>query len=218
MKIMKESRNLRDNLMRHALAFGVVIGLGAGCVHGATTTATYNFGLQDAGTTLQVVSYPAGIGNLLLWIEMGSLPVGSILREVSATVRLDAIPAPASDSWTSDLLIYFDSAPATPGTAALLQIGGDYSGAVGTVGQMVGWDGGDGGPGTTINQTLTAGVDWTGDIDLNAVRLSFGNNYDVASWSGTVTVTYDIPEPGTMVIFGLLAIGMSLTRTRRSLA
>jgi hypothetical protein len=127
--------------------------------------------------------------NLLPWITKGTRPVGSIVRSISATIRLDAADI---DSWASDFLIYMDGAPETPGTAALLQIGGDYGGAVGTVAQTVGWEGGDGGPGTTINQTLTAGVDWTGDIDLNAVQLSIGNNYGPATWSGTITVEYDI--------------------------
>lgn len=187
---------LRDKPRHYALALALGIGLGTGGVNGATLT--YDLGPQDAGTTFQPVA--DSMGNLLPWITKGTLPVGSIITEVSATIRLDAA---TTDAWASDLLIYFDGAPEAPGTAALLQIGGDYSGPVGTVSQHVGWNGGDGGPGETINQTLTAGVDWTGDVDLNDVQLSIGYNYNsTATWSGTISVTYDaVPEPATLIDF-----------------
>jgi hypothetical protein len=66
----------------------------------------------------------------------------------------------------------------------------------------VGWTGGDGGPGTTITDTKTAGVDWSGDIDLNAVQLSLGNNYGPATWSGTITVEFDA-FPAVILNFGV---------------
>ena len=184
MKTTDICNRLQVSLKHSALALAAMTGLAIGSAQALTTTATYNLGPQDAGTTIL-----AGTAGFKLWIAKGTLPAGSIVRSISAAIRIDSS---TSDSWTSDLLIYMDSDPVTPATAALLQIGGDYSGAVGTVAQFVGWAGGDGGPGTIITQTLTAGVDWTGNIDLNAVELSIGNNYAESSWSGTITVEYDL--------------------------
>ena len=175
---------LKVALKHSALALAAMTGLAIGSAQALTTTATYNLGPQDAGTTILT-----GTAGFKQWIAKGTLPAGSIVRSISAAIRIDSS---TSDSWTSDLLVYLDSDPVTPATAALLQIGGDYSGAVGTVAQFVGWAGGDGGPGTIITQTLTAGVDWTGNIDLNAVELSIGNNYAESSYSGTITVEYDV--------------------------
>ena len=167
-----------------ACAVAVAAGLSAGSAQALTLTNTYSLGPVNSGTTIL-----PGIENFLPWIAKGTLPAGSIVRSITANVR---IKSTVSDSWASDLVIYLDPEPATPATAALLQIGGDYSGAVGTVAQYVGWNGGDDGPPTTHTQTLTAGVDWTGNIDLNAVQLSIGNNYAEASWSGTLVVEYDV--------------------------
>ena len=167
-----------------AYALAVAAGLSAGSAQALTLTNTYNLGPVNSGTTIL-----PGTANFVPWIAKGTLPAGSIVRSITANIRIDST---VSDSWASDLVIYLDPEPATPATAALLQIGGDYSGAVGTVAQYVGWNGGDNVPPTTHTQTLTAGVDWTGNIDLNAVQLSIGNNYDVASWSGTLVVEYDV--------------------------
>ena len=177
----------------------------------ADFTNTFDFGPQDGGTTLEV-----GIENFLPWIVKGALPAGSILTSVSIDMRLDSQPD-GSDSWTSDLFIYFDGTPSAPGTNALLQIGADYTGAIGTVAQLVGWDGGDGGPGgdqNTVIDTKTAGDDWSGDIDLHDVQLSIGNSWSPASWSGTVSVTY-VPEPATMSLLVLGSLAM-LRRRRRA--
>ena len=171
-------------IKRSMLAIAMATGLGVGSSQALTITQTFNLGAQNSGTSIST-----DIGGLIPWIAKGTLPVGSIVRSVSASVRLDSS---TSDSWTSDLLIYFDGTPASPGTAALLQIGGDYSGNLGTVSQMDGWTGGDDGPGTLITETKTAGSSWTGNIDLNAVQLSIGNNYALSSWSGTLTVEYDV--------------------------
>jgi hypothetical protein len=184
MKTSDIIKPMRKALTHLALALALAAGFTPGSAQAITTTNTYNFGPQNAGTTIQT-----GTTGFKQWIAKGALPPGSIVRSISAAIRLDST---VSDSWASDLLIYLDPQPATPATAALLQIGGNYSGAVGTVAQVVGWNEGDGGPGTTINQTFTAGVDWTGNIDLNAVELSIGNNYAEASWSGSITVEYDV--------------------------
>lgn len=184
MKLSEITQPMRRAFTHLAAVVALAAGLTSGSARAITTTNTYNLGPQNAGTTIQ-----PGTAGFKQWIAKGTLPAGSIVRSISATISIDST---VSDSWASDLLIYLDPAPETPATAALLQIGGDYSGPVGTVAQHVGWSGGDNVPPTTHTQTLTAGVDWIGDIDLNAVELSIGNNYAQASWSGTITVEYDV--------------------------
>jgi len=166
----------------------------------AATVNTYELGAVGAGTRIEVVNYPDNMGNLVPWIAKGTLPEGSILRSVSANLKIDAADY---DSWASDFLVYVDGAPEAPGTAALMQVGGNYSGSVGTVGQQVNWANGDNGPpdGTVID-TKTAG-NWSGDIDLSTAQLSIGNNYGPATFSGTISVTYG----GTVFPVSLVKVG-----------
>ena len=154
-----------------------------------TTTRTYNLGPQGGGTTINVATGPGSMGNLIPWIPQETLPPCSVLRSVTANIRLDSS---TGASGCNDFFLYFDANPAAAGTAALMQIGGDYSGNVGTVARKLSWGMGWGGPGDTVTATKTAGVDWSGDVDLNAYQLSLGNNYATSTWSGTVTVEYDV--------------------------
>jgi len=111
------------------------------------------------------------------------------------------LEAADGDSWASDINAYIDPTPEAPGTAALLQVGG--YGTVGTVTKMIGWANGQGGPGTTVTDTKTD-ADWSnlGDIDLSTAQLSVGNDYAGATWSGTITVEYDLFVPATILTFG----------------
>ena len=181
-----------------ALAVAGAVGLLTGEAQALTASRTYELGPQDAGTTINVARNLGSIGNLIPWIPQATLPPGSILRSVSANIRLDSS---TSDSGCNDFYLYFDSNPAAAGTAALMQLGGDYNGMVATVGQKLAWGGGWNGPGTTITTTKT-GADWSGEIDLNTVQLSLGNNYATSSWSGTVTVEYDITPSALILSFG----------------
>jgi autotransporter-associated beta strand protein len=177
----------------------------------AVTVSTYELGASGSGTRIEVVNYPDNMGNLVPWIAKGTLPSGSILRSVSANLKIDASDA---DSWASDFLVYVDGAPEAPGTAALLQIGGDYNGAVGTVAQTLGWNGGDDGPpnGAVID-SKTSG-NWSGDIDLSTAQLSIGNNYAGATFSGTVTVAYG----GTAFPVSLTKVGNGTLELRGVIA
>ena len=165
-----------------------------------TTTQTFNLGPQGSGTTIA----PDAAG-FIQWIAKGDLLPGSILRSVSADIRLDSS---TGSSWASDLLIYADANPAAPTTDGVLQIGGNIT-VLGNVTQQVNWDSGEGEVGSgnvTINETKTAGVDWMFDVDLSDVELSIGNNFVEANWSGTVTVEYDLITPAAILSFGPGAI------------
>ncbi len=138
-------------------------------------------------------------------LPLPALPVGSILRGVTfENVTLEDTDNGNEGNFTSDLTVLFDPTPGAPG--------GDFSLGItspganqdfGGLGESLTWSGGDGGIGTTLNETKTA-ADWTGDIDLATTGLFLGNGYRGANWespqggtwSGTIILTYDNPEAG----------------------
>ena len=158
------------------------------------------------------------------WITKGTLPAGSILRSVSVNAKLENFGTDGTtDDWASDICVYIDPSPEAPGTAALLQVGG--YGTIGTVSLALtdlngtGWANGQGGPPTTVIDTITA-ADWSSlgvDIDLSTVQLSVGNDYSQAAWSGTITVEYDVTALGVALISPAAAqgylTGTSITAT-----
>ena len=158
-------------------------------VHGQATR-TFQLGASPASTRIL-----EGTTGLLPWITKGTLPAGSILRSVSVNAKLEADDG--GDSYGNDICAYLDPSPQTPGTAALLQFGGIYG--IGTVTQVIGWANGGAGVGTSVIDTKT-GTDWParGNIDLNTVQLSVGNDFYRAFWSGTLSVTYDDDTPPTL--------------------
>ncbi|MCF7675238.1 MAG: Ig-like domain repeat protein [Akkermansiaceae bacterium] len=194
MKSISMLRIAGATVKRFALASMAGAAMVAGSVQAETATNIYPLGPQDGGTTVLPLT-----GGLLPWIAKGALPSGSILRSVSIDARLDSMAA-GSDSWASDLSAYFDPTPEAPGTAALLQVGG-YD-PIGTVETKLSWGNGDEGPGTTVIATKTAGIDFPNTIDLGTVEVSLGNGYNEATWSGTITVEYDLPQPASIVAFG----------------
>jgi autotransporter-associated beta strand protein len=104
--------------------------------------------------------------------------------------------------------------PSTPrplaraaGTAALLQVGGyDVLGTPSlalTEVNSTGWANGAGEPPATVVDTITD-AEWAaiGPVDLSTVEISVGNDYSEASWSGTITIEYDVFEPAKITSFG----------------
>jgi hypothetical protein len=183
MKTLDPTKPLRGALKRLALAVAIAAGLSAGSAQALTTTATYNLGTSPAGTTIA----GAGASTLFVWVAKGSLPAGSILRSVTVTaVKLEDNP---SGSWASDLGVFVDPTPETPGgPGGLLKISDDnnFGGAV----SEMNWAnaGQNDGPFTvTIPETS-----WTGPIDLHDAAVMIGSAWGTATWSGTVTVEYDI--------------------------
>ena len=175
MKTPNADRPIRIAIEHLVLALGMGALL-VGSAGAATTTATYGLGESGSGTFL------AG-GVALSWIEQGTLPPGSILREVSIDAKLDDNPG---GSWASDLNVVVEG---------VLQIGSD--------GGSPDWaNGQDGEVGATVIDTKSAGVDFPATIDLTA-GLFLLNTWSDATWSGTVTVTYDLPEAAALISCGL---------------
>ena len=117
MKILTICNSLRVALTHSAIALAVGLGLGLGSAEALTTTATFNLGTPPANTFFT----SAGSAGLIVWIPKGTLPAGSILRSVTATnlkVQIDG-----GDAWASELCVYLDPTPATPGADGVLTIG-----------------------------------------------------------------------------------------------
>ena len=204
MKTPNPNHPVRNTLRHLALALTVAAGLVAGSAQAGTTTATYNLGTQASPTTIE-----KGIAGLLPWKAKGVLPTGSILKSVSINAIIENFGTDGiNDDWAQDICVYIDPSPQAAGTSALLQVGG--YGTIGTVTKRIGWPNGDGGPRRPVTGTKTA-ADWSslGEIDLSTVQLSVGNDWSQAAWSGTITVTYDTPEPATIRSFGTNVVGSS---------
>ena len=177
MKIPDTIKSSAAALKHIALSLGAGAGLLAGSAAAAPTPVTYELGAQGGGTAI-------GGGASVAWIAAGVLPAGTILREVSIAARLDASDG---GSWASDLNVV---------AGGLLQLGSD--------GGSPDWaNGQDETVGATVTDTKTAGIDFPATIDLNATGLSLKNTWTDATWSGTLTVTYDLPDPAALMSFGL---------------
>ena len=163
---------------------------------GGMTSNTYNLGTSPSGTVFAT----SGAASLFSWIAKGTLPVGSILRSISAiNVKLEDNP---NGTWASDIGVFVDPDPSTPGgPGGLLSIGddSDYGGAA----ETMDWHGNGQNDGP-FSETMLAGSDFSTAIDLHDAEVYLGNGYgDGPTFSGTITVEYDAPTPAKMVAFGL---------------
>jgi autotransporter-associated beta strand protein len=185
---------LRVAIKLPALALALAAGLAAGSAQALTTTATFNLGAVDSGTSIpaQSVLAPA-------WIAAGTLPPGSILRSVSIDARIDT--EGGDETYASDLFVYIDPG-APPSGGGILQVGGFD--ALGSPTTFVAWANGSSGTlGTTCVDTKTAPADFPATIDLNSAGVFLGSRgLASASWSGTVTVEYDDFVPAAILSFG----------------
>jgi hypothetical protein len=165
-----------------ALAIAVSMGLAASNALALTTTMTFNLGTSPAGTNFPVT----GASSLVAWIPKGSLPAGSILRSVTVNnLKLETL----NGSWASNLGLFLDPTPETPGGDGVLKIGddNDYGGSA----NAMNWNGGQGdGPYPLLTRTE---ADWTPAIDLHDVAVMLGNGWaDDTTYSGTITLEYDV--------------------------
>jgi autotransporter-associated beta strand protein len=193
----------RLSLSTLARAVALAAGLAIGGAQAEPTSQIYQLGISPAAKTLE-----SGTDGLLPWIAKGSLPPGSILRSISVDAKIEDVGTDGTtDDWASQLSVYLDPSPDAPGTAALLQVGG--YGKLGTVSIALtdtssnGWSNGQAGPPATVIDTISEAA-WAplGEIDLNTVSVSLGNDYSQASWSGSVTIVYDIPQAAAIKTFG----------------
>ncbi len=130
-------------------------------------------------------------------LPIPELPVGSILRSIEMDVALEATD---NDNFASDLAVLLDPTPEAPGGDFSVEITNGTSPFGATV--SLGWSSGDAGPVTPLTDTKTA-ADWAAvsPIDLATTGLFLGNAFGSApaggTWSGTITLTYDVVSPAT---------------------
>jgi hypothetical protein len=134
------------------------------------------------------------IGSGPINLPIPSLPPGSILRSIAVNITLQATD---NDNYANDLSVLFGPSQGAytlglvPSVASV-----NFSPA-----ETLNWGAGlgEGGVGTSLVTTRTD-ADWLANIDLGAVGLFLGNAFDSGTpgvggtWSGTITLTYDIPS------------------------
>jgi hypothetical protein len=162
-----------------------------------TTTLVIDLGTSPVGTTIAggtfgtYVAAPGFPTNL----PLPALPAGSILRSIAVNGKLEATDA---ENFASDLSLLLDPTPGSPGGDFSLEItsGATPFGGTGTL--KLGWPvAADAGIGTSLVDTKTE-ADWpsVGPIDLSTTGLFLGNTFGAApaggTWSGTITLTYDV--------------------------
>ena len=211
MKILNICNSLRVALTHSAVALAVGLGLGIGSADALTTTTTINLGTSPANTFFAT----AGTSGLIVKIAQGSFPVGSILRSVTATnvkVEIDG-----GDAWASELGIFFDSSPGTPGgPGGVLKIGdsNDFGGAV----TDKNWHGNGQNLGP-FSDVETAPADFPATIDLNTVAVMVGCGYaNNTGYSGTITLEYDVTGQAVIAAFDVIGIPAVIDQNAKTIA
>ena len=187
---------IKDYLTHLALALAALAGLAAGDARALTTTQTFDLGTSPAGT-----AFATGHENsLFVWIAKGSLPAGSILRSVTATnIKLEANPG---DNYTGDIGVAIDPSPETLGGADNLLTINDENGA-GAFGGIVHTDwAGQGYTYSPFSATVSAPINFPATIDLHDGAVMLGSSYGAGTYSGTITLEYDVVAAATFVTFG----------------
>jgi len=150
------------------------------------STRTFNLGNWplDPGTSIN-----GGVRHT--WIPQGTLPSGSILRQVAFD-----IVTTDGDCYVGDLCLYLDATPGDTGDSNALRVGdGDDGGnepAATVVRTNMRTD--TYGPGTWGTAMLTA-ADGIPALDLNVYEVFLANGYGNGAWDGTITLVYDAPAP-----------------------
>ncbi len=196
MKALHRFRHVADHFKHLALALTVAVGLSAGIAQALTTTRTFNLGTSPAGTV-----FTTGHENsLFVWIAKGSLPAGSILRKVTATnVKLEANPG---DNYTGDIGVVVDPSPETLGGADNLLTINDENGA-GAFGGTVHTDwAGQGYTYDPFSAMVSAPINFPATIDLHDGAVMLGSSYGAGTYSGTITLEYDVVASATFMTFG----------------
>jgi hypothetical protein len=157
-----------------------------------TTTLVIDLGTSPAGTLIAGGQF---IGSGPVNLPIPALPSGSILRSIDVDAKLEST---SGDSFASDLAVLLDTNPPTTGDNFALGITSTSGTTVFGPTSTLTWTGGNGGPGTPLVESKTASQ-WGAQIDLATTGVFLGNTYGNSdgTWSGTITLTYDVVSPGT---------------------
>jgi hypothetical protein len=167
-----------------------------------TTTLVIDLGTSPAGTEIEGGTF---IGNGPVNLPLPALPPGSILRSITMNAQLEATDNGTLGNWASDLSLLLDPTPENPGGDFSVEITNGTGSFGGTVG--LSWPtNANNGPVTPLVDTKTA-ADWSAvaPIDLATTGLFLGNAFvdddfvagQGGTWSGTITLTYDLVGAGS---------------------
>jgi hypothetical protein len=162
-----------------------------------TATLVIDLGTSPAGTTIEGGQF---IGSGPTNLPIPELPAGSILRSIAMNAVLESTD---NENLANDLTVLLDPTPESPGGDFSLRITGPSpTQDFGPPAATLVWVGGAGGEGTPLVDTKTT-ADWAAiaPIDLATTGLFLGNAYGGptvgGTWSGTITLTYDLVGAGT---------------------
>ncbi len=183
-------------------------------------TAGYSVQIRNSGTELwleynpniqtHVIDFTSGttiVGGTFgtyspnpLGLPLPNLPAGTILKSLSINSTMTATD---NGNFAADLSLLFDPTPLTPGGDFLLAItttddGDNFFNAT----NRISWpENANAGVGTALID-FKSSSSWAaaGGIDLSTTGIFLGNSFGTtaagATWTGTITLTYELPATG----------------------
>jgi hypothetical protein len=161
-----------------------------------TASLVIDLGTSPAGTTIAGGTF---IGTGPTNLPLPTLPAGSILRSIAVSAKLEATD---NDNYASDLSLLLDPTPGAPGGDFSVEITNGITPLGGTALNLDWPATADGGEGTELIDTKTD-ANWAAvaPIDLATTGLFLGNAFGGptvgGTWSGTITLTYDLVSPSS---------------------
>jgi hypothetical protein len=158
-------------------------------------TLVINLGTSPLGTTIEGGAF---IGSGPTNLPLPAVPGGSILKSIAVDAVLEATD---NNNFASDLSLLLDPTPGTPGDDFTVEITNGTS-PFGGAALNLDWPAGaNAGVGTALIDTKTEAA-WAaaGPIDLSTTGLFLGNSFGGptigGTWSGTITLTYEVGSGG----------------------
>jgi autotransporter-associated beta strand protein len=154
-------------------------------------TLVIDLGTSPAGTAIEGGAF---IGSGPTNLPLAAVPAGSILKSIAVDAVLEATD---NGNYASDLSLLLDPTPGTPGGDFSVEIT-NGTGPLGGAALDLNWpSSAEAGVGTNLVDTKTE-ADWAaaGAIDLSTTGMFLGNAFGTApaggTWSGTITLTYEV--------------------------
>jgi hypothetical protein len=154
-------------------------------------TLVIDLGTSPAGTAIEGGAF---IGSGPTNLPLPAVPAGSILKSIAVDAVLEATD---NGNYASDLSLLLDPTPGTPGGDFSVEIT-NGTGPLGGAALDLNWpSSAEAGVGTNLVDTKTE-ADWAaaGAIDLSTTGMFLGNAFGTApaggTWSGTITLTYEV--------------------------
>ena len=176
-------------------------GLVAATAQADVITNTYNIGPSGTGEYYEGPwSGNPGTTCLTNWFTAGTLPTYSMLRSIEIDATLESSPW---GDWASDFIVLVapDTSGFDTGTGGTLEITAYWNESWGSP-LYFGWTNGSAEAVSTVNAKFVFGVNFPAPIDLstNGVFLGDGTFEYGGYWSGTLTITYEVPGTANDIV------------------